>query len=78
MFIKSPTDGEIHFSQFSPFYEVKFEKLPCKTNLKLNRLKLKIKTKYFHILIDDIKIEKLSFFANLSFERILDLIKQTY
>ena len=41
----NPTEGKICFSQFTLFYTVEWEKLFCKTNLKLKVLKL-IKTKF--------------------------------
>ena len=42
----NPTEGKLRFSQFTLFYRVECEKLFCKTNLKLNVLKLnKTKTK---------------------------------
>ena len=38
--VSIPTEGKICFSQFTPFYEVECEKLFCKTNLKLNIVKI--------------------------------------
>ena len=42
----NPTEDKIRFSQFTLFYIVEYEKLFCKTNIKLKVLKLN-KTKLF-------------------------------